>query len=88
MRLWPFETPDELPEEAQIIACEVYPSIVPADAKPGETKDLAQVRALASHFAELDQAGRLAGLFSPKSVDNPEYRAKVVSEEGWIFGIS
>ncbi|WP_029916992.1 hypothetical protein [Caulobacter sp. UNC358MFTsu5.1] len=90
-RAWPFETGFKPLTEAdlegvQVVIAEVYPSLVKATPAPGEVKDAAQVRALAEHFAKLDEAGKLAALFGP-SKDAPEdVVADAETQEGWILG--
>jgi hypothetical protein len=89
-RVWPFETGFKALTEADlegvlVVIAEVYPSLLKAVAAPGEVKDLAQVRALAEHFAKLDEAGKLAALFgAPKAADEVVEAAQ--AEEGWILG--
>jgi hypothetical protein len=89
-RIWPFETGFKALTEADlegvlVVIAEVYPSLLKAIPAPGEVKDLAQVRALAEHFAKLDEAGKLAALFgAPKASDEVVEAAQ--AEEGWILG--
>ena len=90
MKIWPFETgwasltPAGL-EGVEAVACEIYPSLVLSKAPPGEIKDALQVRAIAEHFAALDEREKLAAAFGPKPDQAPAAEA-VVSEEGWILG--
>ncbi len=90
VRVWPFETGFKALTEADlegvaVVIAEVYPSLIKPTPGPGEVKDLAQVRALAEHFAKLDEAGKLAALFSaPKAAD--EVVEAAATEEGWILG--
>jgi hypothetical protein len=90
-RVWPFETGFKVLTEAdlegvQVVIAEVYPSLIKAVPAPGEVKDAAQVRALAEHFAKLDEAGKLAALFAaPKGVAE-DVVAAAETEEGWILG--
>lgn len=89
--VWPFETgwreltPADLEGREAVIA-EVYPSLVAAKPEPGEIADRAQVRALAEHFAKLDEAGKLAPLFAPPKDADPALVETVEREEGWILG--
>ena len=90
--VWPFETgwralsPADLEGKEAVIA-EVYPALVPLKAEPGEIPDRTQVRALAEHFARLDEAGKLAGAFAPTPASpSPELTTAVEREEGWILG--
>jgi hypothetical protein len=90
VRVWPFETGFKALAEADldgvaVVIAEVNPAMVKATPAPGEIKDLAQVRALAEHFAKLDEAGKLAALFgAPKAADEVIEAAR--TEEGWILG--
>jgi hypothetical protein len=90
IRLWPFETgwralaPGEL-DGVDAVFAEVWPSMLGAKPQPGQAKDEAQVRALAEHFAALDEQGKLAALFGPKP--GATIPADIVEqEEGWILG--
>src|ERR1700679_1188586 len=69
-KVWPFETGWKALGEADlagvdVVAAEVYPSLLEIKPLPGETKDLAQVRTTAEHFARLDEAGKLGAVFGP-----------------------
>ena len=89
-KVWPFETGwRALTAEdvgAAVIA-EVYPALVEVKPEPGEVPDRAQVRALCEHFAKLDETGKLAAAFAPKSAASLEQVAAVEGEEGWILGV-
>ena len=91
MKVWPFETgwsgltPAEL-EGVKVLAAEVYTGLVESKPGPGETKDQAEVRAIADHLARLDDASKLAPLFAaPKGLDE-EALTGARTEEGWILG--
>lgn len=90
--VWPFGTGWRAPTPAdldgkEVVVAEIYPALVPAKPEPGEVADRAQVRTLCEHFAELDQAGKLAAAFAaPKDADE-ETVAAVEREEGWILGV-
>ncbi|MES1202140.1 MAG: cobalamin biosynthesis protein CbiG [Pseudomonadota bacterium] len=89
LHVWPFETgwrPLQQVdiENIDVVAAEIYPSLLQSKPKPGEIKDEAQIRALAEHFAALDEKSQLAPLFGPTK-DDPR-RAVVENEEGWILG--
>ncbi len=88
--IWPFETGLAAPprRDGQIVFAEIYPSLVPEHAHNGEVKDAAQVRTIARHFASLDDAGRLAALFSGAADLTPEERRRVEREESWILGVA
>ena len=91
MKVWPFETGFKALTEAdlegvEIVAAEVYPSLLKLQAGPGEVKDLAQVRGTAEHFARLDEAGKLGPLFGPPAGTPPDVVLDAEREEGWILG--
>ena len=91
MRVWPFETGFKALSEADlagvdVVAAEVYPSLLKAVPAPGEVKDLAQVRATAEHFAKLDEAGKLAAVFGASKTAPAEVVTAAEREEGWILG--
>jgi hypothetical protein len=90
-RVWPFETGFKALAEADlegvsVVIAEVYPSLVKATPAAGEVKDAAQVRALAEHFAKLDEAGKLAALFGPSKDAPADVVADAETQEGWILG--
>ncbi len=88
--MWPFETGFGLPpkkSDARIVHAEIYPSLRQARPIYGECKDAAQVRTLATHFADLDDHGELARLFGEPANLNSEQRVHVLAEEGWILGV-
>ena len=91
MKIYPFETGFDALDEGDldgvdVVASEVYPSMVKAQAMPGEVKDQAQVRATAEHFARLDEAGKLGALFGHSKTAPEALIAEVQAEEGWILG--
>src|SRR5262249_4438362 len=90
-RVWPFETglraPGRHDGRGRIVFAEVYPSLLPPVAEPGEVKDAAQVRAIARHFAALDAHGALAAVFAGDPALSAAERALVEREEGWVLGI-
>lgn len=89
--VWPFECGEEAappfppPGTPFVLHVEIYPSLVPLSPFE-ETKDAAQVRALAEHFAHLDDERDLGPLFDLGALA-PESRQVVVGEEGWILGV-
>ena len=91
MKIWPFETGWTALTEAalsgvDVVAAEIDASAATASPLPGETKEAAHVRALAEHFAKLDEIGALAALFgAPKGVE-AQVVADVEGEEGWVLG--
>ncbi len=90
MKLWPFElgwkplTATDL-DGVEVVAAEIYPSLLKIKAGEGEIKDQAQVRAVGEHFNALDEKGQLGALFGPKGDD--ARREAVEAEEGWILGV-
>jgi precorrin-8X/cobalt-precorrin-8 methylmutase len=92
VKIWPFETGlNQLTRPTEngwrLLFAEVYPSMIPVELKTGEIKDVAQVRALGQHFANLDDRGELAPLFAGPSTLSAEDRHIAETEEGWILGI-
>lgn len=90
-QVWPFETglqplPPNEERDYLILHAEIYPSQLRHEPEPGEVKDAAQVRTLATHFAELDSCEQLAGLFAGPDNLTPEERQRVEQEEGWTLG--
>ena len=88
--IWPFETGLAAPPRraGQIVFAEIYPSLVPERRYNGEVKDAAQVRSIARYFAALDDAGRLAALFSGAPDLTPDQRRRIEREESWILGVT
>ena len=91
MQVWPFETGFKPLTEAdlagvELVAAEVYPSMMKAVPAQGEVKDLAQVRAAAEHFARLDEAGKLGAVFGHSKSAPDDLVLEVQTEEGWILG--
>ena len=91
MQIWPFETGFKPLAEADlegvdVVAAEVYPSMMKAVPAQGEVKDLAQVRAAAEHFARLDEAGKLGAVFGHSKTAPDDLVLEVQNEEGWILG--
>ena len=89
--VWPFETgwkaltPADL-EGADAVAAEVFTGLIEPKLAPGESKEQADLRAVAEHLARLDEAGKLGTLFgAPKDLAEPQ-SALAQQEEGWILG--
>ena len=81
-RVWPFETglrrpPDRRNRDWLVLHAAIYPSLLPIQSAAGEVKDCAQVRTLAAHFATLDDAGELSGLFAGRDSLTPVERERV-----------
>lgn len=91
-KVWPFETGlRPLKRDAvagRIVFVEIYPSLVANEPHPDEVKDSAQVRAIARHFARLDERDGLAEILSGDPGLSPEQRHIVESEEGWVLGVT
>jgi hypothetical protein len=90
-KAWPFETGFKPLTESdldgvEVVAAEVYPSLLKIQAGPGEVKDLAQVRVTAEYFARLDEAGKLGALFAPPAGTASDVVLDAEREEGWILG--
>jgi len=91
MRVWPFETGFKALGEAdlagvEVVAAEVYPSLIKVAPAQGEIKDQLQVRATAEHFARLDEAGKLGAAFGPSKDAPADLVLDAQTEEGWILG--
>ena len=91
MKVWPFETGWKALTEADltgvdVVAAEVYPSLLEIKPLPGEAKDLAQVRTTAEHFARLDEAGKLGAVFGPAKGVAADVVVDAEREEGWVLG--
>jgi hypothetical protein len=90
MKLWPFELGWKPMTAAvlagvDVVAAEIYPSLLKPKPGEGEIKDQAQVRAVGEHFQALDDKGKLGAVFGPVG-DDPR-RAVIEQEEGWILGV-
>jgi precorrin-8X/cobalt-precorrin-8 methylmutase len=88
VRIWPFETGLQAPEQGTVVIAEVYPSLWTVSPAEGETKDAAQVRSVARFFAETDRAGKLAALFVGDPSLTPEQQLRVETEEAWTLGVT
>ena len=88
VRIWPFETGLQPPEQGAVVVAEVYPSLWAVSPAEGEPKDAAQVRSVARFFAESDRAGELAALFAGDPSLTPEQRFRVETEEAWTLGVT
>lgn len=90
-RIWPFETGLSLPDDAQIVFAEVWPSWWRKEircSRNGEPKDEAQVRTVAEIFAARDRAGELAAWFAGDPNLTGEQRRIVETEEAWTLGVT
>lgn len=91
IKLWPFETGwralsgGDL-EGVEAVFAEVWPSMLGTKPQAGQAKDEAQVHALATHLAALDEQNKLSALFGPKA-GNGASAEIVEGEEGWILGV-
>ncbi|MEO1703466.1 MAG: precorrin-8X methylmutase [Pseudomonadota bacterium] len=84
--VWPFQTCFTEDLSKPICIAEIYPSLFPVTEQPGEVRDAAQVRTLATQFAELDAADLLRPLLSRPADMGDEEADAVLTEEGWIVG--
>jgi precorrin-8X/cobalt-precorrin-8 methylmutase len=87
-QVWPFETGLNPPHEVPIVMAEVYPSLWAIQRGPDETKDAAQVRAVAGYLAARDRAGELAALFVGDPGLTSAQRDAVEHEEAWTLGVT
>jgi precorrin-8X/cobalt-precorrin-8 methylmutase len=91
-KVWPFETGlrplANDADRARVIFAEIYPSLVANQPLAGEVKDSAQVRAISRHFARLDERDRLAETLAGDPALTPAERDVVVTEEGWVLGVT
>ncbi len=88
-KVWPFQTGWATPDvdDLSALIVEVNPALVEVKAEAAEVADRARVRALAEHFARLDDAGKLGPVFAaPKGTASADIEA-VEREEGWILGL-
>lgn len=87
--IWPQETGwiDSADQFPQVLFSEVYPSLVQAKPRAGQTKDESQVESLCFEFSKLDESGTLFELFrQPEAINDVESEV-ICREEGWILGI-
>jgi precorrin-8X/cobalt-precorrin-8 methylmutase len=87
-RVWPFETGLSLPEDAQIVFAEVWPSWWKVRPEHGPPNDKAQVRTVAEIFAARDHAGELAGWFDGDPNLGEDQRRIIETEEAWTLGVT
>ena len=89
-RVWPFETGLGVPDAAQIVFAEVWPSWWRRDIRGdyGPPNDKAQVRTVAGIFAAADRAGALPMWFAGDPTLSQEQRRIVETEEAWTLGVT
>lgn len=87
-RVWPFETGLGLPDEAQIVFAEVWPSWWKVRPELGPPNDRAQVRTVAEIFARQDRAGELAAWFAGGAGLTDDQRRIIETEEAWTLGVT
>jgi precorrin-8X/cobalt-precorrin-8 methylmutase len=89
-RIWPFETGLRLPDNAQIVFAEVWPSWWRREIRHdyGPPNDRAQVRTVAELFASADRTGELPGWFAGDPNLTAEQRHLVETEEAWTLGVT
>jgi precorrin-8X/cobalt-precorrin-8 methylmutase len=88
VRVWPFETGLQPPDNGSAVIAEVYPSLWAVSPAEGEPKDAAQVRSVARFFATRDRAGDLGALFAGDPALNQKQRRRVEREEAWTLGVT
>jgi precorrin-8X/cobalt-precorrin-8 methylmutase len=88
VRIWPFETGLQVPEQGAVVIAEVYPSLWAVSPADSEVKDAAQVRSVARFFAHSDRTGKLAALFAGDPALTAEQRLRVETEEAWTLGVT
>ena len=88
-RIWPFETGLAVPDAAQIVFAEVWPSWWRRDIRGdyGPPNDKAQVRTVARIFASADGTGALPTWFVGDPDLTAEQRRVVETEEAWTLGV-
>ena len=94
-RVWPFEAPKvgethqtEWGQDPLLIA-EIYPSLRPVKAQGTEVLDEKQVEAMCHYFAEADRSRGLADMLNaPNFIGGAEEKQAVLTEEGWILGVT
>lgn len=88
MKVWPFETgfqaltPADL-EGIELLAAELGPDTRTAAPAPGETKEVARIRAVVERIAKLDDAGKLGAAFAPPKNLAADFVELAATEEGW-----
>lgn len=87
-RIWPFETGLGLPDAAQIVFAEVWPSWWKLPAEYDLPKDKAQVQTVAGLFAAQDRAGGLAAWFAGGADLTDDERRVIETEEAWTLGVT
>lgn len=87
-RVWPFETGLCPPQDGSIVMAEVYPSLWAINPAADETKDAAQVRAVAGYLAARDRDGELASLFYGDRALTSQQRELIEREEAWTLGVT
>ncbi|MFZ3237853.1 MAG: precorrin-8X methylmutase [Stellaceae bacterium] len=86
--VWPFETGLRASEAAGVVMAEIYPSLWAVKPGADETKDAAQVRAVARFLDERDRAGELPALFAGDPGLTVAERDRVEREEAWTLGVT
>jgi hypothetical protein len=86
-RIWPFETGFTVPDAAQIVFAEIWPSWWPIPRQPGEPKDKAQVRTVAAIVAAQNRSGELARWQAGPPGLTAEQIHTIETEEAWTLGV-
>jgi precorrin-8X/cobalt-precorrin-8 methylmutase len=87
-QVWPFETGLCAQQPARVVMAEVYPSLWAVKPEADETKDAAQVRAVARFLHARDRVGELAGLFAGDPGVTAAQRGQIEREEAWTLGVT
>ncbi|MSO77349.1 MAG: hypothetical protein EXQ87_10655 [Alphaproteobacteria bacterium] len=85
-RLWPFETEWDAHLDG-IVVTEIWPSLFAHQDERHAVKDARQVRAVCRWAATEDRRGRLRQAFARPADLSHEASARVLGEEGWMFGV-
>ena len=84
--VWPFDTGLAAPTDADVVVAEVWPSRWPVAVPFDMVKDAAQVQVTAQRLVDMNTEGTLGTFFAPlvelSQLDD------VLSEEGWVLGVT
>ena len=91
-RIWPFETGfaplnEESLKDTKLLIAEIYPSLISVGREAADPVDKAQVEAIARHYCDLDNKGRLGAAFGPPPDLDMTRIPQIEREEGWILGV-
>ncbi|MEM6396089.1 MAG: hypothetical protein AAF741_07055 [Bacteroidota bacterium] len=86
VRVWPFETGLEYPQEGEVVVAEIWPSLIERPMKD-DIPDREQVKTYIKWLRLAQQNGELADYFSGPKKSTARDRKQIVKHEGWILGI-